>query len=71
MLLIVCLLLVYIVFSWQAQSVRLPLESGTQRLRGFGYAEFNSINDLKEALLLKGEVWFFHPIHLTSPDSLF
>lgn len=40
----------------QAQSVRLPLESGTQRLRGFGYAEFDNINDLKEALLLKGEV---------------
>lgn len=40
----------------QAQSVRLPLETGTQRLRGFGYAEFNDINDLKEALLLKGEV---------------
>lgn len=40
----------------QAQSVRLPLESGTQRLRGFGYAEFDNINDLKEALSLKGEV---------------
>ena len=40
----------------QASSVRLPLESGTQRLRGFGYAEFDNINDLKEALLLKGEV---------------
>lgn len=36
--------------------MRLPLESGTQRLRGFGYAEFDNINDLKEALLLKGEV---------------
>lgn len=38
--------------------MRLPLETGTQRLRGFGYAEFNNINDLKEALLLKGEVWW-------------
>lgn len=32
------------------------MESGTSRLRGFGYAEFDNINDLKEALLLKGEV---------------
>lgn len=36
--------------------MRLPLESGTQRLRGFGYAEFDNLTDLKEALLLKGEV---------------
>ena len=36
--------------------MRLPVESGTTRLRGFGYAEFDSVNDLMEALTLAGEV---------------
>ena len=36
--------------------MRLPTEGGSSRLRGFGYAEFPSINDLMEALNLKGEV---------------
>ena len=36
--------------------MRLPLEGGSTRLRGFGYAEFMNINDVKEALLLRGEV---------------
>ena len=40
----------------QATSIRLPVESGTSRLRGFGYAEFGSITELMDALSLSGEV---------------
>ena len=40
----------------QANSIRLPVESGTSRLRGFGYAEFGSLQDLMDALSLSGEV---------------
>ena len=40
----------------QASSVRLPVESGTNRMRGFGYAEFDTISDLMEALSLNKEV---------------
>lgn len=36
--------------------MRLPVESGTNRMRGFGYAEFDTINDLMEALSLNKEV---------------
>lgn len=36
--------------------MRLPMESGTSRLRGFGYAEFDTVHDLMEALTLAGEV---------------
>ena len=40
----------------QANSIRLPVESGTSRLRGFGYAEFGSLQELMDALSLSGEV---------------
>lgn len=52
-LLTVCL---FISLSLQASSIRLPVESGTSRLRGFGYAEFSSLQDLMDALALSGEV---------------
>ena len=42
--------------SLQASSIRLPVESGTSRLRGFGYAEFGSLQELMDALSLSGEV---------------
>ena len=42
--------------SLQATSIRLPVESGTSRLRGFGYAEFGSLQELMDALSLSGEV---------------
>ena len=40
----------------QVREVRLPTESGTSRLKGFGYAELESISALMEALELSGEV---------------
>ena len=54
-LLTVCLSL-SLSLSLQASSIRLPVESGTSRLRGFGYAEFSSLQDLMDALSLSGEV---------------
>lgn len=40
----------------QVKEVRLPTDSGTSRLKGFGYAELESISALLEALELTGEV---------------
>ena len=40
----------------QVVSVRLPMESGTSRMRGFGYAELESVQALVDALSLSGEV---------------
>lgn len=40
----------------QVVSVRLPMESGTSRMRGFGYAELESVTALVDALSLSGEV---------------
>ena len=40
----------------QASDIRLPTESGSSRLRGFGYAEFDSLTALMDALALSGEV---------------
>ena len=36
--------------------MRLPKEGTTNRLRGFGYAELSTVQDLEEALALTGEV---------------
>ena len=40
----------------QVKEVRLPTDSGTSRLKGFGYAELESVSALLEALELSGEV---------------
>ena len=40
----------------QVSSVRLPRESSTNRMRGFGYAELPTSEDLEHALSLDGEV---------------
>lgn len=40
----------------QVREVRLPTDSGTSRLKGFGYAELESVTALLEALELTGEV---------------
>ncbi|KAF8795135.1 eukaryotic translation initiation factor 4B-like isoform X1 [Argiope bruennichi] len=40
----------------EVKNIRLPRENGDRgRIRGFGYAEFNSQNDLMQALSLTGE----------------
>lgn len=68
-LLALLMVLLVLLFVLQAHSVRLPLETGTKRLRGFGYAEFDTINDLKEALLLKGEVrWASNRMSMVSTE---
>ena len=38
----------------KVENIRFPLESG--RVKGFGYAEFNDIDQLKSALALSNEV---------------
>lgn len=40
----------------QANNVRLLREKNDGRLKGFGYAEFESVTNLVEALSLKGTV---------------
>ncbi len=36
--------------------MRLPVDSTTNRMRGFGYAEFDTVDNLMEALSLNKEV---------------
>ena len=40
----------------QVKEVRLPTDSGTSRLKGFGYAELETVAALLDALELTGEV---------------
>ena len=44
------------VWLLQVREVRLPTDSGTSRLKGFGYAELESVSSLLDALELTGEV---------------
>lgn len=44
------------------REVRLPTDSGTSRLKGFGYAELDSVGALLEALELTGEVILYDVI---------
>ena len=46
--------------------MRLPMESGTSRMRGFGYAEFDTMNDLMEALSLNKEVSVYTSVFIVS-----
>lgn len=50
-------LLLYIFLSMQISAVRLPREpSNPERLKGFGYAEFDDVDSLLRALSLNEEV---------------
>ena len=46
----------HVLLALQVNNVRLPKEGTTNRLRGFGYAEVMTKQDIEEALALKGEV---------------
>jgi translation initiation factor 4B len=57
--LMVCHLLIFsLIQHWseQVKEVRLPTDSGTSRLKGFGYAELESVAAILDALELTGEV---------------
>ena len=57
--LMVCHLLIFsLIQHWseQVKEVRLPTDSGTSRLKGFGYAELESVSAMLDALELTGEV---------------
>ena len=47
---------IYYVPPLKVTSVRLPKDASTNRMRGFGYAELPSKEDLDHALSLDGEV---------------
>ena len=53
---VVCTWLVYYVSHSKVTSVRLPKDASTNRVRGFGYAELPTKEDLEHALSLDGEV---------------
>ena len=45
-----------IVCSLQVECIRLPTDTGTSRLKGFGYAEFKDVDNLLAAVQLNSEV---------------
>ena len=40
----------------QVECIRLPTDTGTSRLKGFGYAEFKDVDNLLAAVQLNSEV---------------
>jgi hypothetical protein len=48
----------------ECTSVRIPRDADTDRIKGFGYAEFMTVPDLKAALELSGEKLDSRPIRI-------
>ena len=49
-------LFTYCVYVLQVESIRLPTDPNTHRLKGFGYAEFKDVESLLAGLALNAEV---------------
>lgn len=56
---VVCNCMLFVCVCFQISAVRLPREpNNPERLKGFGYAEFDDIESLLRALSLNEEVGF-------------
>lgn len=51
------------------KSIKLPIDSSTGRQRGFGYVEFESVEDLTRALMMSGQLINGRPVRLDISDA--